>query len=240
MKQIKPLMFLGRKLNLKIKAQIQDKRADLLKLGHKDVKVLARGAVKFINYELKIRPRARMIIKVIVILAITFAVSSEAVAYLKPKESEVKVLGQAILVAEDKSIQNQEPVVIAQTVSAIRSPFLSEKPIDGPISQKFSSYHRALDITSPLGTPIFSVGPGIVKFAGFNPDGHGNEVIVDHGDGLETTYAHMGKIYVGVGNNVSPEAPIGTVGMTGRTTGPHVHFEVLEDGLQVNPLNLLP
>lgn len=237
--QIKLAKLQGRKLVSKIKAQIQEKRAVLLDLGHKDVKVLAQKAVKFTKYELKIRPRARMLIRVIIILAIAFAASSEAVAYLKPREAEVKVMGQAILVSEE-SFANPEPLLITQGVSAIRSPFLSEKPIDGPISQGFGGYHRGLDITSPIGTPIFPVGPGVVKFAGFNPDGRGNEVIVDHGDGLETLYAHMGKIHVGVGNNVTTEVPIGTVGMTGRTTGPHVHFEVHEDTIQVNPLNLLP
>ena len=112
-------------------------------------------------------------------------------------------------------------------------------PIGGHISQGFRNYHRALDITSPLGTPIKPVGAGVVEFAGFTKDGKGNIVIVDHGDGLKTLYAHMGKIYVGVGNQVTTEDVLGTVGLTGRTTGPHVHFEVYDRGFAVNPQNLL-
>ena len=70
--------------------------------------------------------------------------------------------------------------------------------------------------------------------------GKGNIVIVDHGDGLKSLYAHMGNIYVSVGNEVNPETPLGTVGMTGRTTGPHVHLEIYDKDVAVNPGSILP
>lgn len=207
----------------------------------KRAKGAVRFSLKFSHRQIKIRPRARLIFKFVLILAVAFLASSRAVAYLEPKESEVKIGGQAILVAEDKQIpQEQTQSQISQSVGAIRSPFEYAKPIDGPVSQGYSAYHRGMDITSPMGTQIRPVGPGVVRFAGFTPDGRGNEVIVDHGDGLETLYAHMGKIYVGTGNTVATDTNLGTIGLTGRTTGPHVHFEVYEDGVQVNPQNLLP
>ena len=205
-----------------------------------EVHEIARATAALVRFQLKIRPRLRLIVKALPVLAMLFLASSTAVAYLKPREAQVKINGQPILVAEDKPL----PVVdtspaIVQTIGALRSPFEYRMPINGPISQGYRFYHRGLDITSPMGTPIKPVGPGIVKFTGFMADGHGNVVIVDHGDGLETLYAHMGKIYVGVGNAIDTNDSLGTVGLTGRTTGPHVHFEVIDRGVLVNPDNLI-
>lgn len=198
-------------------------------------------ALRFSHFQLKIRPRLRVILKAVAVLAIAFIASSRAVAYLEPKEAEIKINGQTILVAEDKPVPEAGKVgEIVQSINALRSPFMYEKPVDGQISQGFSRYHRALDIAISLGTPIRPVGPGIVEFAGFEANGKGNVVIVDHGDGLKTLYAHMGKIFVGTGNMVGPDTALGTVGLTGHTTGPHVHFEVYDKGVAVNPLNLLP
>ncbi len=65
-------------------------------------------------------------------------------------------------------------------------------------------------------------------------------MIVDHGDGLKSLYAHMNRIDVGVGNMVNASMIIGTVGLTGRTTGPHVHIEIIDNGIQVDPASVLP
>jgi hypothetical protein len=199
-----------------------------------------RLALKFSRLQLSIRPRARVILKALPVLIATFVASSWGVAYLHAKEAEIKINGQAILVAEEKSVAETGLGEISQSVGSLRSPFLYEKPIEGHISQGYSSYHRALDITSPVGTTIKPVGPGVVEFAGYMPDGKGNVVLVDHGEGLKTLYAHMGKIHVGAGNMVNPNTSLGTVGLTGRTTGAHVHFEVYDKGFAVNPKNLLP
>lgn len=211
-----------------------------MRLAAADVQVIGREAIKLAGYQLRIRPRIGLISKVVPVLILAYLASSAAVAYIQPREAGIKINGQAILVAEDQTIHREGKAEIVQTIDALRSPFLYEKPIDGPISQGFRSYHRAIDITSPSGTDIKPVGPGIVEFAGFVPDGKGNAVIVDHGDGLKTLYAHMGKIHVGVGNVINTSDSLGTVGLTGRTTGPHVHFEVHDKGVQVNPENLIP
>lgn len=198
-----------------------------------------KSAYKLVTTQYRIRPRARLLAKVLIILALAFLASSKAVAYIEPKEAEVKINGEAILVAKEKTPVAATPE-IAQNIGALRSPFEFDMPINGHVSQGYTRYHRALDITSPLGTPIKPIGPGIVEFAGYMSDGKGNVVIVDHGDNLKTLYAHMGKIEVGAGNMVNPTAEVGTVGLTGRTTGPHVHFEVYDQGVAVNPKNLLP
>ena len=170
-----------------------------------------------------------------------FLASNYTLAYLRPREAEVKIYGQPVLVAEPEVSQNLDEVEIQQEVGAKLSPFVFAKPVDsGYVSQGFRRYHLALDIATDLGSPIHPVGAGTIEFAGFTADGKGNIVIVDHGDNLKSLYAHMGKIHVGVGNQVDAQTTIGTVGLTGRTTGAHVHFEIYDRGNAVNPENILP
>jgi murein DD-endopeptidase MepM/ murein hydrolase activator NlpD len=101
-------------------------------------------------------------------------------------------------------------------------------------------YHMAIDCTNPIGTPIAAAGNGVVSLVQALGWGYGYHVIIDHGDGLQTLYAHMSGFNVKVGDRVSQGQTIGWVGLTGRTTGPHLHFEVRKGGAPVNPLNYLP
>lgn len=208
-----------------------------------DVPTLAKATFKFTRYQLKIRPRIKLFSLVILILATIFLATNYALDYLKPREAEIKVLGQPILVADQaqKQSQNLGEVEIQQAVGAKLSPFEFARPVDsGYVSQGYRRYHPALDIACDFGTPIHPVGAGRVEFAGYSADGKGNIVIVDHGDNLKSLYAHMGKVAVGVGNEVDAKTTIGTVGLTGRTTGAHVHFEIYDHGNAVNPENILP
>lgn len=211
-------------------------------LAHMEVSEAFKAASKHIHFQLKIRPRIKLLTKVILVLALTFLATSKTYAYLKPHEGDIKIKGQPVLVAqskpEGKSISDIE---ISQNVVSSASPFSFQKPVEGGyVSQRFSFYHPAFDIAAPLGSPLHPVGSGVVSFAGFQAGGKGNVVIVDHGDGLKTLYAHMGKIYVGVGNAVNTNSELGTIGLTGRTTGPHVHFEVYDHDRTVDPGNFLP
>ncbi len=113
-------------------------------------------------------------------------------------------------------------------------------PVQGTISQPWSSKHPALDIVAPEETPIAAADTGVVTWAGWDTTGYGWLVIVDHGNGYHTLYAHLHSIWVGRGERVVKGQPIGTVGTTGRSTGPHLHFEVRDYGVKVNPLTLLP
>lgn len=115
-------------------------------------------------------------------------------------------------------------------------------PLRGAISQFAAWYHMALDITSPIGTPIVAAQNGKVARAliGAWDGGYGTNVYVDNGSGWGSHYAHMSAINVGVGDDVvAGKTVIGWVGMTGRTTGPHLHFEILRNGALVNPLSYL-
>ncbi|MEN9459577.1 MAG: hypothetical protein RL135_2200 [Bacteroidota bacterium] len=96
--------------------------------------------------------------------------------------------------------------------------------------------HPGLDFTAPVGTPIYAAADGVVKDAGFNTGGYGNRVVVNHGFGYETLYAHMVRIKARVGTKVKRGEVIGYVGSTGKSTGPHLHYEVHKNGIQLDPI----
>ena len=100
------------------------------------------------------------------------------------------------------------------------------------------AFHAGLDFAAGLGTPIRSAAGGVVVFAGMRTD-YGRVVEIDHGNGLKTRYAHASKLLVETGALVAPGDPIALVGSTGRSTGPHLHFEVLRGGTAVDPKRYL-
>lgn len=133
---------------------------------------------------------------------------------------------------------------LEETVSKMASVPLG-KPVDGNItsffggrSNPFSGHgaetHKGLDLSGSKGDIVKSTAAGDVIFAG-NQHGYGNVVIVKHAHGYETKYAHLSKILVRSGASIDTGAEIGRVGSTGRSTGPHLHYEVLKNGRQINP-----
>ena len=103
---------------------------------------------------------------------------------------------------------------------------------------RHGTFHHGLDLTAPIGSTVFSVDSGVVVQSSFE-SGYGLVVTVDHGNGTKTKYAHMGRSFVCVGDWVYRHQMLGSVGMTGHTTGPHLHFEVLVYGHSRNPLRYL-
>jgi murein DD-endopeptidase MepM/ murein hydrolase activator NlpD len=95
-------------------------------------------------------------------------------------------------------------------------------------------FHSGVDLACDHGTPIHATADGIVSHSGWTTDS-GNVVVLEHGLGFSTIYAHNNKNNVTVGQKVRRGDVVGYVGSTGRTTGPHVHYEVLKDGKHVNP-----
>ena len=96
--------------------------------------------------------------------------------------------------------------------------------------------HKGLDFTAPQGTPIYATGNGTVKVAGSSSSGYGNHVVINHGYGYETLYGHMVRIKVRPGQRISRGQVIGWVGSTGKSTGPHCHYEVHINGREVDPV----
>ncbi len=97
--------------------------------------------------------------------------------------------------------------------------------------------HMGLDFAAPSGTPIYATADGIVKFSGFSTGGYGNHVIINHGFGYETLYGHMVRVGATQGQQVKRGQVIGYVGSTGKSTGPHLHYEVHKSGVQLDPIN---
>lgn len=200
-----------------------------------------KGFVSLVHKHIMIRPRLRLVSKLILVAVLALMPLSYASRVVADNRDKVTVNGHKILVA-DPALPDPDRTIntMSQNVGVAQSPFKFHMPVDGYVSQGYSGYHRAVDIAAEFGKPIHPLGDGIVTFAGFMTDGHGRTVIIDHGNGLKSLYAHMDKIYVGVGNNVDAQAPIGTVGLTGRTTGAHVHVELVDNEIMVDPASILP
>ncbi len=111
--------------------------------------------------------------------------------------------------------------------------------VGGKITQYYSSYHKALDIAAPAGSAVLAAADGVVTWSGWKTNGGGLVVGIDHGNGIITVYNHLGSAAVAVGDTVTVGQTIAAVGCTGTCTGPHVHFEVIVDGVIVNPLRYL-
>lgn len=101
---------------------------------------------------------------------------------------------------------------------------------------KTVKFHAGLDFTAPQGTPIYATADGVVKIAGLSDGGYGNYVVIDHGYGYETLYGHMVRIKARRGQRVKRGEVIGYVGSTGKSTGPHCHYEVHKNGQKLDPV----
>lgn len=99
--------------------------------------------------------------------------------------------------------------------------------------------HQGMDIAAPTGTPIYAAGGGVVSYAG-TMSGYGNIVVLEHPGGITTYYAHQSKVLVVVGQQLARGDQLGLIGSTGRSTGPHLHFEVRFAGIPADPMRYLP
>lgn len=104
-----------------------------------------------------------------------------------------------------------------------------------PLSGAAGELHTGLDFASGCGTPVFSAGKGTVIEAGFSAYGGGNRIVIDHGNGLQTTYNHLETIGVQLNQSVETGVRVGIAGTTGNSTGCHLHFEVIVNGQTVDP-----
>ncbi|HEC22588.1 MAG TPA: LysM peptidoglycan-binding domain-containing protein [Chloroflexi bacterium] len=110
------------------------------------------------------------------------------------------------------------------------------RPVRGyVISQQFHPWHAGIDLATDTGTDVYAADGGTVVFAGWNSAGYGNLIVLDHGNGWRTYYAHLSAVHVNCGEWIPRGSIIGQVGSTGNSTGPHLHFEMLRFGVPVNP-----
>jgi murein DD-endopeptidase MepM/ murein hydrolase activator NlpD len=157
-------------------------------------------------------------------------------------ENFALVTGQIIIVPD--GIKPSEQQYIKRQVYLAQGPIPVATggftfPVRGELSQFFSWYHPGLDIAAPIGTPIVAAHNGTVTevHLGGYDTGYGNNVYISNGNGIVSHYAHMSGANVSVGQRVvGGSTVVGWIGMTGRTTGPHLHFEIRNNGTPVNPL----
>jgi len=106
-----------------------------------------------------------------------------------------------------------------------------------PLSNSFTQMHDGVDLSGDRGLPVFAAAKGVVTEVVRSREGYGNFILIDHGFGYRTRYAHLDAVVVSKGQTVERGEQIATLGNTGRSNGPHLHYEVIYRGKHVNPLN---
>ncbi|MBR5905984.1 MAG: M23 family metallopeptidase [Bacteroidales bacterium] len=155
-------------------------------------------------------------------------------------DTQMVALNEVALVAKNAGdmvscIPAVPPILPKKGTYHLSSPFgVRTDPVYGGAAR-----HTGQDFASKIGNPVYATGDGIVKKVDFKHTGYGNEVVIDHGFGYESRYAHLSTINVGVGQTVHRGDKIGEVGKSGKSTGPHLHYEVLYKGSAVNPMSFM-
>jgi murein DD-endopeptidase MepM/ murein hydrolase activator NlpD len=109
-------------------------------------------------------------------------------------------------------------------------------PTQGVITQRFSWYHPGIDIANNAEPLDVAADSGRVEYAGWDASGYGNMILIDHGNGYQTLYGHMVRVKAKVGQSVKRGEVIGYIGNTGKSTGPHCHYEVIKRNIKVDPV----
>ena len=183
----------------------------------------------------------------------------DKISILEKYETGIKDMVSVDEVVSKLYVEKKKAVKVAQNTSSKASGYVNTqtttsggkaslgisliRPISGTITSRFgvsssirSSAHTGLDISAPTGTAIKAAASGTVTFAGWKGS-YGYMIVISHGNGVQTYYAHCSKLYASVGQTVSQGETIAAVGSTGNSTGPHLHLEVRINGVAYNPQN---
>lgn len=172
--------------------------------------------------------------------------------YLPLEHPSLKQLNDAMAILDEQANLQSDLFTLTESrlfesrMSSLMIP--SSRPVEGPVGSGFgfrsdpftghAALHTGLDFPAPIGTPIKAAAGGVVLSTDWHSD-YGNLLQIDHGNGVVTRYAHTSKILVKVGDLVRRGQEVALVGTTGRSTGPHLHFEVVLDGVPQNPARFL-
>ena len=153
---------------------------------------------------------------------------------------QMNSLGEVAQVAKEAGdmvshIPAVPPILPKKGTYNLSSPFGTRvDPVFGGMAS-----HLGQDFASSVGNPVYATGDGVVEKVDFKYTGYGNEVVINHGFGYKTRYAHLNTVDVGVGQAVKRGDMIGEIGKSGKATGPHLHYEVLFKGTQMNPMGFM-
>lgn len=175
-----------------------------------------------------------------------------AIRSLNNIEDASLVRGATLIVPNGRPLASPAPVIVrsknpSSTARLALPSNLNTSDIKGliwpttlrGINQFFRGRHTGIDVKGKTGNAIYATTDGVVALSGWNRGGYGQQVVLQHSNGMITRYAHMSKILVSPGEQVNKGQVIGLVGSTGRSTGPHLHFEILIGGRRMNPLKYL-
>lgn len=137
----------------------------------------------------------------------------------------------------DETYRMPQKLILRWPLAALGINSLFGKRHD-PIAKNSRRYHHGIDLDAPYGSVVSAAAPGHVVQSGWN-SGHGRQVVVEHANGWRTGYSHLSSVLVSDGDWVHAGQAIGLVGNSGRSTGPHLHFEVVKNGEYVDPLDIL-
>jgi murein DD-endopeptidase MepM/ murein hydrolase activator NlpD len=160
--------------------------------------------------------------------------SAEPEALVRRQEQLDKQLAKVEQKLHDQAVMLAHTPTIAPVVGVITDGY---GPRIDPITHR-PAFHEGLDISVAIGTPVRAPADGLVIFAD-RETGYGRVIKIDHGYGYATTYAHLDRLLVKEGAKITRGQVLGKVGLTGRTTGPHLHYEVWKDGERQNPLHFI-
>ncbi len=156
-----------------------------------------------------------------------------------PRKRKSLLTGQQIVGELETSLS-----LLRRDLEGLIASIPSEWPTKGWLSSRFGrrrspwtkkmEFHNGLDIANRRGTPVYASGDGVVKFAGLS-NGSGKSVVINHGQGITTLYVHLSKIHVKKGEQVKKNQKIANVGSTGKSTNPHLHYEVRISGTPIDP-----
>lgn len=151
------------------------------------------------------------------------------------------LIASSILPGESIKLDNPEENVVVQASLTLTTEKKIQYPIENPVlSQGYGLFHSGLDFDSVTGEPVLPVMAGEVEDLSYSNLGYGNAVLVNHGEGLTSLYAHLSKIKVFQGEEVTTKTVLGEIGSSGTSSGDHLHLEVREQGYPINPFSVLP
>ena len=209
------------------------------------------GAVIYPGEELRILPAKGIIYEVkagdcLWRIGQNYDVTVEAIVKANQKADDQIAVGESIFIpgaryarVETRNAARDQPVSSRSMAMPARLIWPAGGEISSPYGWRWGRLHSGIDIANDTGAPVMAAGAGRVTWAGYK-GGYGNAVMIDHGSGYVTLYGHLSDSFVEKGQTVRAGQRIASVGSTGNSTGPHLHFEVIKNGEPIDPMSALP